>query len=72
MNPDKRFKQLKLLILTFVIGTILLTGIGMLFISIPQQRWILIGLYTWSGALFVMYKTFQLIKDMKKNGTLKK
>ena len=72
MNPDKRLKQLKLLILIFVIGSVLLMGFALLLISIPQQRWILLGLYTWSGSLFVIYKTFQLIKETKKNGTIKK
>lgn len=65
------FNHLKLLILSFLIGTFLLFIGSLLFMHETTHRWILLGIYTWSGGIFIIYKTFRLLKDTQ-YGTYKK
>lgn len=65
------FTSLKMLLLSFLLGSVLLVLFACCFISNSQQRWILIALYTWSSAAFIIYKTFQLTKSIH-HGPFKK
>ncbi|MFN7096350.1 MAG: hypothetical protein ACK4PR_02135 [Gammaproteobacteria bacterium] len=69
MNP---FNYLKILVLTFISGTLLLAIGCWLFMSNTAHCWLLLGIYSWSGALFIIYKTFRLLKESKQYGTFKK
>lgn len=67
-----KLKILKLLSAIFIMGALLLSAASFLIVHQSAYRWILLGLYTWSGALFLIYKITQLTKDIKQNGAIEK
>ncbi|NNM60276.1 MAG: hypothetical protein HKM04_10755 [Legionellales bacterium] len=69
---NKSINELKLLTLMFIVGSLVLAAVSFLFLKASSHRWVLLGLYTWSGSLFIIYKVTQFLKAEKQNGTLKK
>jgi hypothetical protein len=64
---------IKIIVAIFSLGTILLSLASLLFIHNPGGRWLLVGLYTWSGGLFIAYLIFRTKKRLRQYyGTLQK
>ncbi len=72
-DGENPFNAIKLLIVIFIFGGILLWLITYWCIADPQRQWLLVGLYGWSSGLFITYRIYTLTKRVQQqHGQIKK